>query len=67
MKGVTGGINWTIIGLIVGMVAIALLILFTTTAGKAVSSMFSGLVDSFAQLVCTIVGRIPLIGIFMKC
>jgi hypothetical protein len=67
MKAVSGGMLWTIITIVVGIVAIALLVIFVTGAGNAIVGMFSGLVDAFSKLTCTIIGRIPLVGSYMGC
>jgi Flp pilus assembly pilin Flp len=67
MKAVSGGMLWTVITIVVGIVAIALLIVFVTGAGNAVVGMFSGLTDAFSRLTCTIIGRIPLVGSLMGC
>ena len=67
MKAVSGGMLWTVITIVVGIVAIALLVIFVTGAGNAIVGMFSGLVDSFGKLTCTIIGRMPLVGVFMGC
>ena len=67
MKAVSGGMLWTVITIVVGIVAIALLIVFVTGAGNAFIGMFSGLVDSFSKLTCTIIGKMPLVGGIMGC
>lgn len=67
MKGVSGGMQWTIITIIIGAVAIALFIIFMTSAGKSVTGMLGGLIDSFSQVMCSVIGRMPLVGIFMGC
>jgi len=67
MKAVTGGSLWVVISILVGIVAVALLIIFVTGAGNAFIGMFSGLVDSFSKLTCTIIGKMPLVGGIMGC
>lgn len=67
MKGVSGGMQWTIITIIIGAVAIALFIIFMTSAGKSVTAMFGSLTDSFGQVMCSVIGRMPLVGVFMGC
>ena len=67
MKGVSGGMQWTIITIIIGAVAIALFIIFMTSAGKSVTAMFGSLIDSFSQIMCSVIGRMPLVGTFMGC
>jgi len=66
MKGVTGGMKWTIISIVIGIIAVALLWLFLTGAGKAMIAIFPGLIDAAMSMVSTIIGRIPLIGPFLK-
>jgi hypothetical protein len=67
MKGVTGGMKWFIISVIIGIVAVVLLYIFMTGAGNAVLGIFPGLIDAAGQMMCTVIGRAPLIGIFMRC
>jgi len=67
MKAVSGGMLWTVITIIVGIVAVVLLVVFVLGAGNSVVGMFSGLVTSFSKLTCSIIGRIPLVGTFMGC
>jgi len=67
MKGVTGGMNWFIISVIIGIIAVVLLYIFMTGAGKAVLEIFPGLIDAASRMMCTVIGRAPLIGTFMGC
>ena len=67
MKGVSGGMQWTIISIIIGIIAIALLIIFMTSAGKSVTGLFSGLVSAFTNMICNVIGKMPLVGVFMGC
>ena len=63
-KAVFGGMTWTIIAIIIGIAAVALLYLFMTEAGKSITDQFGGMVDSFKGTVCGLVGPA---GIFMGC
>jgi hypothetical protein len=67
MKAVAGGMKWTIITIIVGIIAIALLIIFMTSAGKSITGMLGDLIDSFGNVMCSVIGRMPLVGVFMGC
>jgi hypothetical protein len=67
MKGVSGGLMWTIAALVIGGLAAAFFFLIITGYGKEIVGMFSSFINAGGQLVCTIMGRIPLIGIFSGC
>lgn len=67
MKGVSGGMQWTIITIIVGAAAVVLLIIFMTSAGKAITGSLGGLIEAFSNVMCSVIGRLPLVGTFMGC
>ena len=66
MKGVIGGMQWTIIAIIIGAIAIALLALFMTSLGKEVVALFGGFVNAFTETIANIIGRIPIFGTFLR-
>ena len=67
MKGVTGGMQWTIAALVIGGLAAALFFLIITGYGNTIVGMFSTFINAGGQFMCTIMGKIPLIGIFSGC
>ncbi|MDI6825810.1 MAG: hypothetical protein QMD36_01285 [Candidatus Aenigmarchaeota archaeon] len=56
MKAVTGGMLWTILVIIIGIVAIALLWLFLSGTSKDVESIFTNLVDAFKRMIKDLLG-----------
>ena len=54
-KAVTGGMLWTIIMIIIGIAAIALLWLFISGAGGALEEQFDNLIDSFKNAICDLI------------
>ena len=55
-RGVTGGIWWTIVLIIIGIVAIALFWLFFKSGGEKVSSLFSMMVTGFKETIRSLLG-----------
>jgi flagellar basal body-associated protein FliL len=51
MKGVTGGLLWTILVIIIGIVALALFWLFLTGLGESVEDLFNKLVLGFKEMI----------------
>jgi hypothetical protein len=51
MKGVTGGLLWTILVIIVGIAALLLFWLFLSGLGESVGDLFSKLVLGFKEMI----------------
>ncbi len=63
-KGVTGGMLWVIVTIIIGIVAIALLWLFIFGGSEKIAGEFGNLIDVFQGVICGIIG--PL-GFLLGC
>lgn len=55
-KAVIGGLMWTILLIIIGVLGVALLWLFLTGAGETIVGQFENLVDSFKRAMCNMIG-----------
>lgn len=55
-KAVTGGMLWTILIIIVGIAAIALLWLFMSGVGEELPDIFGKLVDNFKKSIKSLLG-----------
>jgi len=57
-KAVTGGMLWTIIIIVIGILGIALLWLFLNKAGTSITEQFDNLVEGFKGAICRMIGGI---------
>ncbi len=57
-KAVTGGMLWTMIIIVIGILGIALLWLFLTKSGSAISEQFDTMVQGFKDAMCRMIGGI---------
>jgi len=55
-KAVTGGMLWTILVIIIGIVAIALLWLFLSGMGEEVEDIFGKFVQAFKSMIKDLLG-----------
>jgi hypothetical protein len=55
-KAVTGGMLWTIIIIVIGILGIALLWLFLNKAGTSIAEQFDNLVEGFKGAMCKMIG-----------
>ena len=55
-KAVTGGMLWTIIVIVIGILGIALLWLFLNKAGGSITEQFDNLVEGFKSAMCRMIG-----------
>jgi len=62
-KAVTGGMLWTILIIIIGIVAIILFWIFLSGVSKEVPDMFNALVNNFKSMIKSLLG--PWLGWIM--